>query len=78
MAQSMCKHQVLVNFHSQFCIEIECTVKTFTELVSKLNSQCHTFSKWATSIWANVRKLEEHESGAGCIKLLITFLITIL
>jgi hypothetical protein len=57
-AMRMCKHQVLTNFYSQFCIAIE-WLKHFSKLeVCKLNSQCHTFPKWATSIWANVRKLE--------------------
>jgi hypothetical protein len=56
MAQRMCKHQVLVNFFSQFCNEIE-WLKRLTELeVCRLNLQCHTFAKWATSIWENVRK----------------------
>jgi hypothetical protein len=60
MAKRMCKHQVLVDLYSQFCIEIE-WLKHFTELeVCRLNSQCHTFPKWAASICANVRKLEEH------------------
>jgi hypothetical protein len=26
----------------------------------KLGSQWHMLSKWATNIWENVRKLEEH------------------
>jgi hypothetical protein len=55
----MCKHQVLVNFYSQFCTKIE-RLKHFIELeVFRLNSQCHTFPKWATSVWANVRKFAE-------------------
>jgi hypothetical protein len=59
MAQRMCKRQVLINFYSQFYVEIE-WVKHFTTLEAcRLDSQCHTFPKWPTNIWANVRELEE-------------------
>jgi hypothetical protein len=54
----MCKHQVLVNFHSLFCTEIE-WLEHFTKLdVCILNSKCHTFPKWATSIWEMVENLK--------------------
>jgi hypothetical protein len=59
MAQRMCKRQVLINFYSQFYVEIE-WVKHFTTLEAcRLDSQWHTFPKWPTNIWANVRELEE-------------------
>jgi hypothetical protein len=44
----------------KFCIEIE-WLKHFTELeVCRLDTQCHTFPKWVTSISTNVQKLEPH------------------
>jgi hypothetical protein len=61
MAQRMCKHQVFVNSHSQFCIEIECLkhfkkLEVFTELAMpyvSLNRQ-QAFGHFGQ----NVRKLE--------------------
>jgi hypothetical protein len=37
MAQHMCKHQVSVNPHSQFCIKIEWLIKTFYNELTMLH-----------------------------------------
>ena len=49
MAQRMCKHQVFVNFHSQFCIETifddaKLRVKIYKNFASKMGSY-RTFYK---------------------------------
>jgi hypothetical protein len=50
MAQRMYKHQFLINFYSQFYIEIE-WLKHFTKLEAcRVDSQWRTFPKWATNI----------------------------
>jgi hypothetical protein len=50
-------------FTRNFHIEIE-WLKHFTELQAcRLDSQWRMFPKWATNIWANVRKLERHLSS---------------
>ena len=49
MAKRMCKDQVLVNFYSQFYIEIEWLKHFYTTLeLWKLADwlRCHTFPKW--------------------------------
>jgi hypothetical protein len=54
-------HKVLINFYSQFYMEIE-WLKHFTTLQAcRLDSQWHTFPKWATNVWENVRKLDKVE-----------------
>jgi hypothetical protein len=54
MAHRMRKHQVLIYYYSQFYIDIE-WLKHFTTLEAcRLDSQWHTFSKWATNIRANL------------------------
>jgi hypothetical protein len=66
LAQRLCKHQVLTNVYSQFYIEIEWLWKNFTTLEAcRMDSQWHTFSKWATNIWENVGKLVEHLNPKG-------------